>query len=307
MSSLITGMSGFVGGHLAALLLARGETVDPLDDQLRCALGRPIDLRDAAAVAELIECIRPTRVYHLAALSNVGAAWKDPSSTSAVNVDGTRNLLEAVRAQAPAARVLIVSSGAVYGPPPSPAAVFRETDAPRPQNPYAASKLAAERIGAEYVDKYGLDVRRVRPLGHTGPGQRLGFVVPDFASQIAAIAAGSAPPRILVGNLAARREFADVRDVVRAYELIMDAGEPGGTYNLATNETHSIGEVAEALMAAVRVRAELVPDPARLRPADESSPRLDTRRLAALGFRHQFPFAQTMADVMKEWLAKAQA
>jgi GDP-4-dehydro-6-deoxy-D-mannose reductase len=307
VTAIITGMSGFVGQHLAAWLQQAGNSIAPLDVQTSCAQDQSVDLLDARQVEELVQGVQPERVYHLAGQSNVAASWKEPKNTIAVNVEGTRHLLEALRRHAPRARVLLISTGAVYGPPSSAHALFKEDDQPRPASPYAESKLAAERLGAEYFQQYRLDVRRVRPLGHTGPGQRQGFVVPDFAAQIAAIAAGQAPARLKVGNLAVAREFSDVRDVVRAYETILEQGEPGGLYNLAANEPHTVREVAQTLMAIAGVKAELQPDPDLMRPADESSPRLDTTRVLNLGFRYRIPFRQTLADVLAEWTAKTKS
>ena len=307
MTTIITGMSGFVGRHLARLLREKGETVEPLDVAAQCSLGKPVNLLDPDTVAEALACLQPDRIYHLAALSSVALSWKDPRQTFAVNVDGTRNLLAAVRQHAPSARVLMVSTAAVYGAAAEAGGTLHEDGEARPANPYAESKLAAERVGEEYLRQYGIDVRRVRPQGHTGPGQAKGFVVPDLASQIAGIAAGQAPPRIKVGNLHVRREFADVRDVVRAYQLVMEQGQPGLLCNLATNEPHSIREVAETLMEIAGVTAALVSDETKVRPQDESSPCLDVTRIQKLGFRFQVPFRQTLADVMAEWMGKSPA
>ena len=290
MTDLITGINGFVGRHLAAAVTADGGRAVGLDLPA-------CDLCDLTQVQDLVRNAAPERIYHLAAISSVGKSWQDRERVIAVNVGGTRNLLQAAMEVAPQARVLIVSTGAVYGA--GSGEVIRE-DAPlRPANPYAQSKVEAEDAARAFVGR-GLDARIVRPLGHTGPGQQRGFVVPDLASQIAAIKKG-AVPRIRVGNLKVRREFGDARDVVRAYRLIVEAGKPGGIYNLATNEPHSIEEVARTLLRLAGVDAELVPDPALMRPTDESSPRLDTSRIRALGFAYQIPFEQTLADVLAWW------
>jgi GDP-4-dehydro-6-deoxy-D-mannose reductase len=141
-------------------------------------------------------------------------------------------------------------------------------------------------------------------MGHTGPGQNLGFVTPDLAYQVAAIALEKAEPVIRVGNLDVAREFADVRDVVRAYWTVMEKGEAGGVYNLSTNRPRTIREVAESLMAAAGVEAELVQDQERVRKVDESSPLLDTSKINALGFKFEIPFSKTMADVVEYWIEK---
>jgi len=294
LTDLITGINGFVGRHLAAAISADG--------------GRPVgldlptcDLCDLSSVLDLVRQNAPRRIFHLAAMSSMGQSWQEKERVFAVNVQGTRNLLAAVAEAAPEARVLMVSTGAVYGPADEKGR--KETDALHPKNPYAESKVQAEEAAREFISR-GVDVRIARPLGHTGPGQNRGFVVPDFASRIAAIKKGRAEPRIRVGNLKVRREFADARDVVRAYRHILDAGEPGGVYNLATNQPHSIEEVARTLLRLAGVDAELTPDPALMRPADESSPRLDTSRLWALGFAYQIPFEKTLADVLAWWMER---
>lgn len=291
MTELITGSNGFVGRHLAAAIAADGGRSVHLDLP-------DCDLCDLGQVVDLVRQTRPERIFHLAARSSVAQSWQDRDAVFAVNVQGTRNLLSAVAEAAPEARVLLVSTGAVYGGGATATAI-PETALPAPANPYAESKAAAEEVGREFLGR-GLDVRIARPLGHTGPGQQRGFVVPDLASQVAAVMKG-AEPRIKVGNLRVRREFADARDVVRAYRLILDRGEPGGVYNVANNQPRSIAEVADTLLRLAGVTAELVPDPELLRPADESSPRLDTRRLSALGFEYRIPFEKTMADVLTWW------
>ncbi len=302
MTVLVTGWDGFVGVHLGALLTQNGSTPLPFEDH-----GKLVDLRDPDAVKDFIAKTKPDRVYHLAALSNVGQSWKDPDAFFAVNAQGTRNLLEALRHSCPKARVLMVSTGVIYGDAAKSGALMKETDPTRPQNPYAKSKLEAEAACREYFDHHGLDCRVVRPHGHTGPGQALGFVVPDFASQIANVANGTAPPSMNVGALDVKREFGDVRDVVRAYHRVMERGAPGQVYNLATNEPHAIREVANALMEAAGVKVELIQDPDRMRKVDESALRLDTTKITDLGFNFEIPFATTMADVIKEWIEKTKS
>lgn len=294
MTDLITGINGFVGRHLAAAVTADGGRAVGLD--------LPVcDLCDFSSVIDFVRRAAPVRVYHLAAMSSMGRSWEDRERVFAVNVQGTRNLLTALAEAAPAARTLLVSTGAVYGP--GSGKIIKETDPLAPGNPYAESKVAAEEVAREFIAR-GLDVRIARPLGHTGPGQNQGFVVPDLASQIAAIKKGRAEPRLRVGNLKVQREFADVRDVLRAYRAILERGEPGGVYNVATNRPHSIEEVATTLLRLADVTADLTPDPTLLRPADESSPRLDTSRLSALGFAYQIPFEKTLADVLAFWMER---
>jgi nucleoside-diphosphate-sugar epimerase len=261
VKTLITGMGGFVGPHLARLIASRGGQPVPFYFQ-----GRRVDLRDRETVGRAIQEIRPGRVYHLAALSSVGQAWKDPDAVSAVNVDGTRNLLQAISEHTPEARVLMASSGSVYGPGVA-GRVFQEDDGLNPQNPYARSKARAEEVCAEYAER-GLE------------------------------------PIVKAGNLGVEREFADVRDVARAYGMVMEQGASANIYNLATNEPHTIREVALTLLAAAGVEAELISSAALIRKNDESSPRLDVSRIGALGFCFEIPFSKTMAEVLHEWVHK---
>jgi len=292
---LVTGLiEGFVGPHLSDLLRQNGEEPVPLKS----------DLRDSDALSDEIKRTKPDRVYHLAAISSISQSWKDPELVFDVNTRGTRFLLDAILESSPECRVLFVSSGSVYGPPIE-GKPFSEDDVPCPSNPYSVSKLAAEIQCKMFHEKHSLDVRIVRPQGHTGPGQLKGAVVPDFASQIAEIATNKRPPQMSVGNLESAREFADVRDVVRAYHTVMEKGEAGATYNLANNYPRTIGDVLMTLSRIAGVTAEVKQDPDKLRPVDESSPRLDTSRIQSLGFSYKIPFEKTMADVLEEWMERA--
>lgn len=324
MIALITGLdrAGFVGPHLARLLKDHGQTAVPL--QLD---GKFVDLRDPEQVERAVDSIRPDRVYHLAAQSSVGKSFKEPELTFNVNVKGTEHLLAGLHKHAPKSRLLFISTGAVYGSVEQrqeyqktlaperrsafiadPDHAFREDDLLHPGNPYAQSKQQAEKICLRFFQEQGLDARIVRPLGHTGPGQQLGFVVPDMASQVAAIAAGEFPPIVRAGRLDVAREFSDVRDVVRAYLTIMEEGEPGQTYNLAANEPHTIEQVITTLLRLAGIQARLFQDTDRLRPGkDESTPRLDAAKLFRLGFYFQIPFQQTLADILHEWIGRIKA
>ncbi len=301
MRALITGKNGFAGTHLAKLLCSRGHETFGLE-----LGGQRVDLADVRSLTGLVNEIKPDLAFHLAAVSGVGASWKDPDAAFAVNVEGTRNLMQAVADEAPAAKLLFVGSGSVYGGPDPSGRPFKEDDPLDPRNPYAKSKAEAEKVCRIFHEERGLDVRIVRPLGHAGPGQRLGFVAPDLASQIAraSLAGDKGPFEIEVGSLQVKREFADVRDVVRAYLMIMEKGEPGRTYNLATNEPHSIEEVGLTLIEAAGIDARLKSTMERKRKNDDSTPALDMEKTRALGFDYEIPFHVTMADVLGDWKTK---
>jgi GDP-4-dehydro-6-deoxy-D-mannose reductase len=281
---LVLGARGFVGRHLVALLRERGHEVVPADrEPHEDAL--PVDVADSLAVRGALELARPDAVAHLAAQAFVPAALADPAGTFAVNAGGTLHVLEAARAQAAgggaAPRVLVVSSAEVYGAQPPAAYPLRETTAPRPANPYAASKLAAEALAQSYARSYGLDTVVTRAFNHIGPGQDERFAVAGFAAQIARAAAGHGP-LIQVGNLEAARDFLDVRDVCAAYALLLEgAGEPGELYNVASGTATSLKDVLRRLVQIARVPVEIREDPARMRPADVPLSAGDAAKLRA--------------------------
>ncbi len=309
MTSLITGMAGFAGQHLAALLRESGEECAGFDYEVSSghensagpdSACRRLDILDARALDSLVAELQPKRIFHLAAQSGVGSSWAHPEDTFRINVIGTLNLLDAVERYAPGARLLLVSTGEVYGRPRPDGRPLSEADDPEPQNPYALSKLAAELYAMLYHRLHNLDVIRVRPQGHTGPGQARGFVTPDFVSQIIAIEKGSQAPVMRVGNLSARREFMDVRDVVRAYILLMQNGKAGEVYNIAGGTLYSVREMLDLLLelSGLDVRVEV--DAERLRPADMPPLELDASRLADLtGWNPEYDLRRTLIELME--------
>jgi GDP-4-dehydro-6-deoxy-D-mannose reductase len=258
------------------------------------------DLRDAAAALAAVEGAAPEVVYHLAAHAHVGASWEDPAGTVQENLAMTVNVLEAVRGASPDAVVVVVGSGEAYG---APDALPLTEDAPlRPQSPYAASKAAADVLAGFYADAYGLRVVRVRAFNHAGPGQEPRYAISAFARQVAAgIAAGFDPVVVVTGNPDTRRDYTDVRDVVRAYRLLAAAAEPGA-YNVCSGRALSARELVEALgeAAGVRVRHEV--DPARVREHEVAEMRGSPERLERLtGWHPEIPLARTLADTVAWW------
>jgi GDP-4-dehydro-6-deoxy-D-mannose reductase len=305
---LVTGVSGFVGPHLARALVASGARVVGLGFEPEPPAGVPLegwhvaDLREPAAVARAVALAHPDAVVHLAGQSSAARSFEDPAATFEANVTGTRNLLEAVRAGAPAARVLVVGSSEVYGPQPEGSRVGEETPF-APVSPYASSKAEADRLAeASAQGEHGLDVVRVRAFSHTGPGQSAVFVVPAFAQQIAAIEAGRAEPVLRVGNLEVMRDISDVRDVVRAYVALLARGTRGAAYNVCRGEGVKLTEVVRRLVALARVTIRVEVDPARLRPADIPWLVGDPSRIARdAGWRCEIPLERTLGDVLEEW------
>jgi GDP-4-dehydro-6-deoxy-D-mannose reductase len=290
---LVTGSTGFVAQWLVAHLHSRGDEVTGLDTE--------VDVTNAAALTDAITGDAPDAICHLAAQASVGASWKDQTATYAVNTLGALNVIQAALACNRPPRLLLISSSEVYGRVQPEDLPIRETHPFAPVSPYAASKAAAELIGIQAWLGQGLEVVRTRPFNHTGPGQRPDFVVPALARQVAAAAAGGT--RVLeTGNLDARRDITDVRDVVRAYRDLLESGRPGEVYNVCRGEAVSIEDVARRLLVVAGVDLDIVIDPARVRPVDVPELRGDASRLhAATGWIPEIPFDSTLADVLAYW------
>jgi GDP-4-dehydro-6-deoxy-D-mannose reductase len=291
---LVTGADGFVGTHLVTALQGRGDPVD--------ACGGPggpreLDVTDPAAVDARIRESRPEAVIHLAGVSSVARSHEKPAATVAVNVLGAANLLEALRRHFPRARVLLVGSGEVYGAVPKgrPA---NESHPVRPLSPYAASKVAAEVLGRQMFDSYGLQVILARPFNHLGPGQAPGFVVPSLVRQLLTVADGRGAPVISVGDLSPVRDFSHVLDVIDGYLLLLSTGSPGETYNLCSGVGLSIRELLDELQRLLGTRAEVRVDPERLRPVEIPWLVGDPGRAEALGWRRRRGVQEALLELI---------
>jgi GDP-4-dehydro-6-deoxy-D-mannose reductase len=301
MRVLVTGASGFVGRHLLDALRAGGhETI---------AAGGPhdatpfvqLDILDAAAVQRVVDDAKSDAIVHLAGQAFVPQSITDPLGTLRVNATGTANLLEAARAyrdrSGVAVRVLVISSAEIYGIHRPDRMPLDENAVPRPANPYAASKVAAETYALTWARSYKLDVLVARPFNHIGPGQDARFAVPSFAQQLAEIAAG-APPVMKVGNLEAQRDFLDVRDVVAAYVLLVANARPGEVYNICSGQPVAIREVLRQLITIAHVPVEVRDDPDRMRPSDLPILSGDATKLrAATGWAPAFTLAASLRDI----------
>ncbi len=315
MKALITGISGFVGTHLCRHLLDHtdwqiaGTVFGPYDsikpwwDQLEIY---PAELSRLEVVSFILEQAQPDYIFHLAAQPMVSLSHRDPWGTLANNIHMQLNILHAlVKLDMLDTRVLVIGSGEVYGPVSPDELPICETQPFRPANPYAVSKITQDMLGLQYYQTYGVQAIRARSFNHIGPGQRLGFVVPDFAQQIAAIEAGQSPPVMRVGNLAARRDFTDVRDVVRAYRLLMTTGQAGQAYNIGAGQSHAIQKVLDTLLSLSKVEIVIEPDPARMRPSDVPDVVCDAGKLRRqTGWQPTIPFEQSLADVLDYWRAR---
>ena len=304
--TLITGASGFAGRYLAQACHQAGEQVVGISRSGEvprgCGEGRVLDLLDADAVRRVIAEVRPDLVYHLAALSSVGRSWEDPARTMHENVAGSVNMLEALRLEAPDARVVWVSSCEVYG---APERLPVTEDAPlHPANPYAVSKAAGEMLASVYRDAHGLDIIRARPFSHAGPGQRPIFILSSVARQAAeAQLRGEDRVQIVTGNPDTRRDFTDVRDIVRAYRLLAARAEPA-IYNVSSGQSVSAAEqVALVAEVVAPLAVEHVVDPSRVRAHEVMELRGSHERVsAATAWEPQIPLRQTMADTVAWWV-----
>jgi GDP-4-dehydro-6-deoxy-D-mannose reductase len=287
--ALVTGGNGFVGSWLVEHLAAEG------DDVVVCQA----DITDFHQVHESISAAQPDAVYHLAARAAVGESWRIPEITTRVNTMGTLAVLDACHHLSASPRVLFVSSADVYGRTGHTEPIT-EVTATRPDSPYAGSKAAAEQIALQHVNGYGLPVVIARPFNHIGPGQSDSFLVSALAKRVAeAEITGTA---VRVGNLTPKRDFTDVRDVVRAYRLLALDGTPGGVYNICSGAARSVQSIAERLVGAAKVRLDLVEDPDLLRPVD--TPLLigsATKLHDALGWSPERDLDTTLVEVLQWW------
>ncbi len=311
MRVLVTGVSGFVGGHLCEHLVAEGDQVVGISASGRwpadlAHLGRSVrieglDLIEVgeAELADLVRRKQPEVIYHLAAQSNPQQSVADPRGTWALNLGGTLNLLEAVKASGIKPRVILVSSGTCYGDPAPEFIPVREDCPLRPNNPYAASKAAADLLGIQHHLAHGTDAIIVRPFNHAGPRQSPRYVLAALAAQVAEVEAGR-KECVEVGNLDVVRDFTDVRDVVRGYRLLAAHGKAGEIYNLGSGRGTKIADALEHLRSLSSRPVEVRVDPARVRPVDLPFLVADASKLrAATGWEPVYSIERTLADMLE--------
>ena len=311
MKALIIGVAGFVGKHLTEHLTNVGwdvigtrlpsETVD-LDIQVY-----ELDIMDVDAIRDLLTITKPDYVFHMAAQSSVAISWVQPALTVDVNIKGAINLLETVREKTNPPRVLLIGSGEEYGYIlPGELPIHEDTQF-RPGNIYAVTKLAQGLLGNIYAGAYGLEVVIVRAFNHIGPGQTDTFVVPSFCKQVAMLEAEGDTGIMHVGNLEAKRDFTDVRDIVKAYRLLAEKGESGITYNVGSGKSISISEILDMILKQSTASINIAPDQARMRPSDIPVIEADISRLVeCTGWKPEIPLENTIKDVLDEWRIKIQ-
>ncbi|SHJ68760.1 GDP-mannose 4,6-dehydratase [Desulfofundulus thermosubterraneus] len=310
MRILITGAGGFVGYHLVAYLRSRGHIVYAGVRSTKPEFPPGVqtvhlDILNSGTLHDVLSFIRPEAVVHLAAQSMVAVSWRKPAQTFAVNVLGTINLVEAVAQTVPECKIITVGSGEEYGLTATGGGLLTEDHPCSPHNPYALSKFAMGQVALQIARRCGLRVIHVRPFNHFGPGQQEGYVVSDFASQIARIEAGLQPPVLRVGDLSPCRDFTDVRDVVEAYAALLEYGMEGEIYNVCSGEGRFIREVLDLLLEEARVPIEVEVDPARIRPAEIPVFVGSAAKLSgATGWRPQRDFAVSLRETLDWWRQK---
>ncbi len=312
MRALITGVTGFAGSHLAEYLVGHTDlevwgtdirsddrNIARLKDDLHFVTG---DISESDVGSTILAQACPDYVFHLAAQAFVPLSWRDPWQTIANNIRAQLSILQAMVDAGAKPRVLIIGSADEYGMIAPDELPITEATPLRPYSPYAVSKIAQDMLGYQYYASHGLPIVRVRPFNHIGPRQSPAFVTSDFAEQIAEIEAGSREPQIHVGNLEAKRDFTDVRDMVRGYHLALEYGEVGEVYNLGAERAYSIREVLDMLLAMSEAEIEVVADPARLRPSDVPVVVSDCRKFRQqTGWRPTISLRESLHNTLNYW------
>lgn len=298
MRALVTGSDGFVAKHLIRHLRESGDEVHGID--------RERDVTDERSMSEVFDWFRPEVTYHLAALTHVGDSWDHADEFTRVNVVGTQRVLDASFAASPSATTVVISSSEVYGVTRPEDQPLHETFRVAPANPYSASKVEAERVARDALRFRAQRVVIARPFNHLGPGQAPTFVVPALVARLLE-ARRNGDREIPVGDLSTRRDFSDVRDVVRAYRLLAERGVTGEVYNVASGVDVALRDIADQLVAELAPSVSLVVDPGLLRPIEVPVSRGSTEKLhAATGWTPLIPLSVTLDDVIDDQRARRQ-
>lgn len=308
---LITGATGFAGQYLAELLLSRSdlqllgtyhskESLERVGDLQKNITFYQTDLTDKESVFDLIQKQQPDEIYHLAAQTSPRDSFADPLGTMMTNTGSEIHLFEAMKsAGLTKTRIIVISTSEVYGLVKSADLPVDEQTPLHPVSPYAVSKIASDYLGLQYFLTDKLQLVRVRPFNHIGPRQSSKFVLPSFAKQIAQIEKGLKEPVMKVGNLAARKDFSDVRDIVRGYALLMEKGEAGEVYNIGSGKSVSIQQILDTLLSLSSAKITVEVDPALFRPVDIEDIYCDhTKITETTGWNPEIPLEQTLEDTL---------
>jgi len=310
---LITGITGFAGSHLAEYCLARGDVevfgtarwrsrMDNVQHFLDQITLIDCDLKDSVAVRHCLTEVRPDYIFHLAAQSFVPTSWKAPVETMTTNVVGQINIFEGMRELKLDSRVQLACSSEEYGMVYEDEIPIKETNPLRPLSPYGVSKVAQDLLGYQYYESYGLFTVRTRGFNHTGPRRGDVFVSSNFSRQIALIEKGKQEPVVKVGNLDARRDFTDVRDMIRGYWIALEKGEPGDVYNIGSGTDVTIRTMLDMLLEVSSIDIEVRQDPDRMRPSDVEVLRADNSKFCNLtGWKPEIPLEKTLEDLLNYW------
>lgn len=305
MKALITGIDGFVGYHLYKLLISQGIEVygttinkDYINEDITL---HHMNLLNKDEVINVIKKVLPNYVYHLAGQSAVGLSWKEPVLTMNVNVNGTINLLDAIREQQINCRTLIIGSSDQYGPVTIDMCPIKETQNLNPVSPYGISKCTQEQIAKLYADAYEMNIVMVRAFNHIGPMQGKNFVVADFASKIVEIEQG-ADPILKVGNLDAYRDFTDVRDIVKGYVLLLNKGHSGEVYNIGSGKSIKVKDILDILVEYSKVEIKIELDASKMRPIDVPKVECDNSKIKKhTGWDIENDIYSTLKDTLEYW------
>jgi GDP-4-dehydro-6-deoxy-D-mannose reductase len=310
---LITGITGFAGSHLAEYCLGRGDAevfgtarwrsrMDNVEGIVDDVVLLDCDLKDSVAVRHCLSEVRPDYIFHLAAQSFVPTSWKAPVETMTTNVVGQINIFEAMRELKLESRVQLACSSEEYGMVYEDEIPIKETNPLRPLSPYGVSKVAQDLLGYQYHQSYGLHTVRTRGFNHTGPRRGDVFVSSNFSRQIAMVEKGKQEPVLRVGNLEARRDFTDVRDMIRGYWVALEKGEPGEVYNIGSGTDVTIRHMLDILLGFSEIEIEVRQDPKRMRPSDVEVLRADNSKFRRLtGWKPEIPLEKTLEDLLDYW------
>ena len=310
MKTLIIGGAGFVGGYLIehlktsydwdiAVTKLPHETIDTVDDSIRAF---DLDILDKDSIVSLLNIVKPDYIFHLAAQSSVALSWQNPALTVDINIKGTINVLDAIRDTGLSPRILLIGSGEEYGHVQPHEIPIREDNNTRPGNIYAATKVCQNMIGNIYSSAYNMDIMMVRAFNHIGPKQAPLFVISDFCKQVAEIEKGLNEAIISVGNLSAKRDFTDVRDVVNAYGLLMKKGIKGEMYNVGSGEAIEIRAILDLILSFSSKDIEVEVNPNKLRPVDVPIIEADIQKLTSItSWQRSFSLNETIEETLNYW------